>query len=78
MAKFKVILERTDTIIKQAAMMVDASTAEEARQIILGDLEVDAGSYDDDLQPVDEGIGDMTVTVEKQHEPAHVPRSLAS
>ena len=78
MAKFKIVLERTDTIIKQAEMMVEASTAEEARQIILADLEVDAGSYDDDLQPVEEGIGDMTVTVEKQHEPAHIPRSLAS
>jgi len=34
MAKFEVVLERTDTIIKQAEMMVEASTAEEARQII--------------------------------------------
>jgi hypothetical protein len=29
-----------------------------------------AGSVDD-LQPVEEGIGDMTVAVEKQHEPKH-------
>jgi hypothetical protein len=65
MPKFKVAPERTDTITKQAELMVEASTAEEARQIILGDFEVDAGSYDDDLQPVEEGIGDMTVTVEK-------------
>jgi hypothetical protein len=57
--------------------MVEASTAEEARQIILADLEVDAGSYDDDLRPVEEGIGDMTVTVERQHVPARIPRSLA-
>ena len=71
MAKFKVVLERTDTITKQAELMVEASTSEEARQIILGDLDVDAGSYDDDLQLVEEGIGDVTVTVEKQHEPAH-------
>jgi 5,10-methylene-tetrahydrofolate dehydrogenase/methenyl tetrahydrofolate cyclohydrolase len=78
MAKFNVILERVETIVKQGAVMVEASTAEEARQIILADLEVDAGSYDDDLQPVEEGIGDMTVAVEKQHEPAHIPRSLAS
>ena len=78
MAKFKIVLERTDTIIKQAEIMVEASAAEEARQIILADLEIDAGSYDDDLKPVEEGIGDMTVTVEKQHEPAHIPRSLAS
>jgi 5,10-methylene-tetrahydrofolate dehydrogenase/methenyl tetrahydrofolate cyclohydrolase len=78
MAKFKVILERVETIVKQGAVMVEAGSAEEARQIILADLEVDAGSYDDDLEPVEEGIGDMTVTVEKQHEPAHIPRSLAS
>ena len=78
MAKFKVVLERTDTIIKQAELVVEASTPEEARQVIVADLDVDAGSYDDDLRPVEEGIGDMTVTVEKQHEPAHVPRSLAS
>jgi hypothetical protein len=70
-AKFTVVLERTDTITKQAELLVEASTAEEARQIILGDLEVDAGSYDDELQPVEEGIGDETVTVEKQHEPKH-------
>jgi hypothetical protein len=71
MAKFTVVLERTDTITKQAEIMVEASTAEEARQIILADLEVDAGSYDNDLQPVEEGIGDMTVAVERQHEPKH-------
>jgi hypothetical protein len=78
MAKFKVILERVETITKQGAVMVEAATAEDARQIIVVDLEVDAGSYDDDLRPVEEGIGDLTVTVEKQHEPAHIPRSLAS
>jgi hypothetical protein len=51
--------------------MVEAGSAEEARQIILADLEIDAGSYDDHLQPVEEGIGDMTVAAEKQHEPKH-------
>jgi hypothetical protein len=78
MAKFKVVLERTDMITKQVEITVEAASAEEARQIILADLDVDTGSYDDDLQPVEEGSGDMTVTVEKQHEPAHIPRSLAS
>jgi hypothetical protein len=33
MAKFKVILERVETITKQGAVMVEASTAEEAREI---------------------------------------------
>jgi hypothetical protein len=31
--------KRTDTITKQAEMMVEASSPEEARQIILADLE---------------------------------------
>jgi hypothetical protein len=44
--KLKVVLERTDTIIKQAQLIVEASTVEEARQIVLGDL--DAGVYDAD------------------------------
>lgn len=77
MAKFKIVLERTDTIIKQAELVVEASTPEEARQVIVADLDVDAGSYDDDLRPVEEGIGDMTIIVERQHDPARIPRSLA-
>jgi len=57
MAKFKVILERVETVIKQGAVMVEASTAEEARKIIRADLHVDPGSYDDHLEPVESGIG---------------------
>ena len=49
MAKFNVILERVETIVKQGVVMVEAGSAEEARQIILADLEIDAGSYDDHL-----------------------------
>jgi hypothetical protein len=45
MAKFKVMLEQIETIIKQGAVMVEAGSAEEARRIILADLEVDQGSY---------------------------------
>jgi hypothetical protein len=78
MAKFKVILERVETITKQGTVMVEASTAEAARQIILADLDIDAGSYDDDLEPVESGIGDITVGVENRYDPAHIPRSLAS
>jgi len=81
MAKFKVFLERTDIITKRAEMTVEAGSPEEARQIILADLEVDPGSYDDDLEPVYEGIGDMKVknpTEESQHEPPHLPWPLAS
>ena len=40
MAKFKVILERVETITKQGAVMVEASTVEEARRIILADLDI--------------------------------------
>jgi hypothetical protein len=78
MAKLKVILERVETITKQGMVMVEASTAEEARQIILADLDVDQGSYDDHLEPVESGIGDVTVAVESRHDPAQIPRSLAS
>jgi hypothetical protein len=78
MAKFKVILERVETITKQDAEMVEASTAEEAREIIRADLDVDPGSYDDHLEPVERGIGDITVAVENRYDPAHIPRSLAS
>ena len=80
MAKFKVVLERTDTITRQAEMMVEAGSPDEARQIILADLEIDPGSYDDDLEPVAEGVGDMQVrtgTTESRHEPAPMRRSLA-
>jgi hypothetical protein len=67
----KVVLARTDTVTKQAEIMVEAASAEQARQFILADLEVDAGSYDDDLRAVESDIGDITVAVENRHEPAH-------
>jgi hypothetical protein len=41
MATFKVVLERTDTITKQAEITVEAASAEEARQQIAYDLGVD-------------------------------------
>jgi hypothetical protein len=58
--------------------MVAAVTAEEATRIILADLDVDPGSYDDHLEAIESGIGDITVAVENRYEPAHIPRSLAS
>jgi hypothetical protein len=81
MAKFKIILERTDAVIKQAEIMVEAESAEQARQFILADLAVDEGSYDDDLRAIDMDHGDSKVTTtrsETRHEPPHYPRSLAS
>ena len=80
MAKFKVILERTDTVTKQAEIMVEAESAEQAREFILADLAVDEGSYDDDLRAVDMDYGDMKVTTtrrESRNEPPHIPRVLA-
>jgi hypothetical protein len=71
MAKFKVVLERTDTVTKQVEIMVEAASAEQARQFILADLEVDAGSYDDDLRAVEGDIGDITVAVESRYEPQY-------
>jgi hypothetical protein len=81
MAKFKVILERTDTVTEQAEMMVEARSEEEARRIVLADLEIDPGSYDDDLEPVSEAIGDMKVTTsttESLHDPTQFPWPVAS
>jgi hypothetical protein len=43
MAKFNVIIERVETIVKQAQITVEAPSAEEARRQILADLEVDEG-----------------------------------
>ena len=81
MAKFKVILERIDTVTKEAEIMVEAESAEQARQFILADLAVDEGSYDDDLRAVDMDYGDVTVKTTRtktRRDPAHFPRSLAS
>jgi hypothetical protein len=75
MAKFKVVLERTETIIRQAEMMVEAKSPEEAKQIILGDLDVDPGAYDDDLEPVSEELGEVKVAAVAPGR--HIPTSLA-
>jgi hypothetical protein len=73
-----VVLERTDTITKQAEMMVEAGSAEEAEQIILADLEIDPGSYDDDLEPVSSEIGTTSVAPEDSHaDPTRFPWPVA-
>jgi hypothetical protein len=80
MAKFKVVLERIETVVKQAQITVHATSAEEARHQILADLEVDQGAYDDDLEPIESGAGACTVTVESTtHDTqTEIPRALAS
>ena len=76
MAKFKVVLERTDTITKQAEIIVEAATMVEAKQQILNDLEVDPGAYDDDLEPVEDGVGQIII-VENHNERTQFPRPVA-
>ena len=79
MARFMVVLERTDTVMKQAEIMVEAESAEQARKFILADLAVDPGCYDYDLRAVDDGVGEMLVKVESQDERVtHFPRAVAS
>jgi len=77
MAKFKVILERIDIITKQAEIMVEANSAAEALQQIAYDLDSDPGAYDSDLQPIEDGVGEITVKVERQHERTQFPRAVA-
>jgi len=77
MAKFKVILERIDIITKQAEIMVEANSAAEALQQIAYDLDSDPGAYDSDVQPIEDGVGEITVKVESQHERTQFPRAVA-
>ena len=75
MAKFKVVLERTDPITKQTEIMVEAANESEARQQIANDLEVDPGAYDSDLETIEDGVGEITIKVENER--AHFPRAVA-
>jgi hypothetical protein len=77
MVKFKVILERIDTITKQAEIMIEANLAAEALQQIAYDLNSDPGAYDRDLQPIEDGVGEITIKVENQYECTHFPRAVA-
>jgi hypothetical protein len=78
MAKFKVVLERTDTVTKQAEVMIEANSAEQARKFILADLNVDAGSYDDDMTVVEDGVGEMMVKVESEIDAPLKPLRVAT
>ena len=79
MAKFKVVLERIETITHQGEVMVEASTAEEARRIILSDLFVDEGSYDEHLEPIESEFGDISVAAEEsRNDPEEIPWPVAS
>ena len=77
MAKFKVIFERIDIITKQAEITVEANSAAEAQQQIAYDLDIDPGAYDSDLQPIEDGVGEITIKVEHQNERTHFPRAVA-
>jgi hypothetical protein len=79
MPKFKVMLERVDTITRQAVIVVEAANAEEARSRILANLQFDEAAYDDNLVEVDSGFGRMTVEVRVNgSEPAQIPRATAA
>jgi hypothetical protein len=78
MAMFKVVLERTDTLTKLAEITVEAASADEAQRQIQHNLEVDPDAYDDDLEPVENGVGETTIRVESQHEDrTQFPRAVA-
>lgn len=78
MAKFTVILERTDTVTKKAEIMIEAELVEQARRFIFADLRIDPGCYDDELRAVKDGIGEMLVKVENQDERVtQFPRAVA-
>jgi hypothetical protein len=77
MPKFKVILERVDTVTKQAVVMVEAESAEEARHRILARIQADEGYYDHELVEVDSGFGHMTVEIRSTSEPNLIPRAAA-
>jgi hypothetical protein len=38
------------------------------------DLNSDPGAYDSDLQPIEDGVGEITITVESQYERTHFSR----
>jgi hypothetical protein len=76
MAKFKVVLERIDTITKQAEITVEANSAAEALQQIAYDLDSDPGAHSD-LQPIEDGVGEITIKVENQYERMQFPRAVA-
>ena len=49
-------------------IVVEAGSSAEARQQIAYDLNVDAGAYGYDLEPVEDGVGEITIKEESQHE----------
>jgi hypothetical protein len=78
MPKFKIMLERVDTITRQAVLIVEAANTEQALNCILANLRRDEGFYDDDLVEVDSGFGRMKVDVRSNaNEPAQIPRATA-
>jgi hypothetical protein len=44
MGKFTIVLERTDTVPKQAEIVLGAESSDQARKFILADLAVDAAT----------------------------------
>jgi hypothetical protein len=58
--------------------MIEANSAEQAQKFILADLNVDAGSYDDDMTVVEDGVGEMMVKVEREIDAPPKPLRVAT
>jgi hypothetical protein len=63
MPKFRLLLERVDTVTRQAVLVVDAASAQAAQERIIANLQTDEGFYDGRLVEVDGGFGRMTVKI---------------
>lgn len=63
MPRFKVMLERVDTITRQAVVTIEAPSVEEARSRVLANIQNDETAYDRYLVEVDSGFGRMNVDV---------------
>jgi hypothetical protein len=63
MPKFRILLERVDTVTRQAVLVVDAASAQAAQERIMANLQTDEGYYDGRLVEVDSGFGRMTVQI---------------
>jgi len=63
MPKFRILLERVDTVTRQTVLIVDAASPQAAQDRIMTNLQTDEGFYDGRLVEVDSGFGRMTVKV---------------
>jgi hypothetical protein len=69
-------IAKFEVVTKQA---VEAASPTEARQQIVYDLDMDSGAHDDDLVPVEDGVGDMIIKEVESHDEriTQFPRAMA-